>query len=224
MTPRQVHTPASGRGPRRRPERNACFDSHPHPHPRTGLAGPGDLRELVPCGQTLTCGAEANLVKLAKLRGTLTADEVARWAEVRAAYVRTQATSRGSTCLPSPRSPQRSTERPIRATFSSTRTGGSWRDSASQDFPRRHLPPGRRSHPAEGASPALMTGRPQPRPATGSRDRWLHHGQAGLRRPRTVQRPARCAGPGRVRSTASDGRRSPGHRPRRPVGPPADGD
>ncbi|MFD1046971.1 AAA family ATPase, partial [Kibdelosporangium lantanae] len=35
--------------------------------------------------QTLTTGAEANLLKLAELRGTLTAAETARWAEVKAA-------------------------------------------------------------------------------------------------------------------------------------------
>ncbi|TDT37265.1 ATPase family protein associated with various cellular activities (AAA) [Streptomyces sp. BK208] len=38
--------------------------------------------------QTLTHGAEANLLKLAELRGTLTSEEAARWAEVRAAHVR----------------------------------------------------------------------------------------------------------------------------------------
>ncbi|WP_077796192.1 DNA repair ATPase [Streptomyces sp. JHA26] len=38
--------------------------------------------------QTLTTGAETNLLKLAELRGTLTADQAARWAEVKAAYVR----------------------------------------------------------------------------------------------------------------------------------------
>ncbi|MFH8239937.1 DNA repair ATPase [Streptomyces sp. NPDC018321] len=41
--------------------------------------------------QTLTTGAEANLLKLAELRGTLTAGRAARWAELKAAYVRTQA-------------------------------------------------------------------------------------------------------------------------------------
>jgi hypothetical protein len=40
--------------------------------------------------QTLTTGAEANLLKLAELRGTLTAEQALRWAEVKAAYVRTQ--------------------------------------------------------------------------------------------------------------------------------------
>ncbi|MER5209348.1 DNA repair ATPase [Streptomyces sp. NPDC002838] len=40
--------------------------------------------------QTLTSEAEANLLKLAELRGTLTPDRAARWAEVKAAYVRTQ--------------------------------------------------------------------------------------------------------------------------------------
>ncbi|MBT3153789.1 DNA repair ATPase [Streptomyces sp. CHD11] len=38
--------------------------------------------------QTLTSGAEANLLKLAELRGTLTADRAARWAELKAAHVR----------------------------------------------------------------------------------------------------------------------------------------
>ncbi|WP_432157835.1 DNA repair ATPase [Streptomyces sp. bgisy153] len=38
--------------------------------------------------QTLTTGAEANLLKLAELRGTLDADRAARWAELKAAYVR----------------------------------------------------------------------------------------------------------------------------------------
>ncbi|WP_328425866.1 DNA repair ATPase [Streptomyces sp. NBC_00443] len=41
--------------------------------------------------QTLTTGAEANLLKLAELRGTLTAQQASRWAEVKAAYVRSQA-------------------------------------------------------------------------------------------------------------------------------------
>ncbi|MEU9571070.1 DNA repair ATPase [Streptomyces massasporeus] len=40
--------------------------------------------------QTLTTGAEANLLKLAELRGTLTAEQTARWTELQAAYVRTQ--------------------------------------------------------------------------------------------------------------------------------------
>ncbi|WP_328743840.1 DNA repair ATPase [Streptomyces sp. NBC_00285] len=40
--------------------------------------------------QTLTTGAEANLLKLAELRDTLTPDQAARWADVKAAYVRTQ--------------------------------------------------------------------------------------------------------------------------------------
>ncbi|MFF8587109.1 DNA repair ATPase [Streptomyces althioticus] len=39
--------------------------------------------------QTLTSGAEANLLKLAELRGTLTPEQAARWAEVKAAHVRT---------------------------------------------------------------------------------------------------------------------------------------
>ncbi|MFD1150208.1 DNA repair ATPase [Saccharothrix hoggarensis] len=41
--------------------------------------------------QTLTSGAEANLLKLAELRGTLTPEQAARWAEVKAGYVRAQA-------------------------------------------------------------------------------------------------------------------------------------
>ncbi|MFF7969364.1 DNA repair ATPase [Streptomyces sp. NPDC007903] len=41
--------------------------------------------------QTLTSGAEANLLKLAELRGTLTTDQAGRWAELKATYVRTQA-------------------------------------------------------------------------------------------------------------------------------------
>ncbi|MEG3629945.1 DNA repair ATPase [Streptomyces poriticola] len=40
--------------------------------------------------QALATGAEAGLLRLAELRGTLTAERAARWAEVRAAYVRTQ--------------------------------------------------------------------------------------------------------------------------------------
>lgn len=41
--------------------------------------------------QALTTGAEANLLKLAALRGTLTPAQTDRWAAVTAAYVRTQA-------------------------------------------------------------------------------------------------------------------------------------
>ncbi|KOV69898.1 DNA repair ATPase [Streptomyces sp. AS58] len=41
--------------------------------------------------QTLTTGAEANLLKLAELRGTLSAEQAARWSEVKARYVRAQA-------------------------------------------------------------------------------------------------------------------------------------
>ncbi|MFI5763177.1 DNA repair ATPase [Streptomyces sp. NPDC051563] len=41
--------------------------------------------------QTLTTGAEANLLKLGVLRGTLTSDQAARWAEITASYVRAQA-------------------------------------------------------------------------------------------------------------------------------------
>ncbi|MFF8466117.1 DNA repair ATPase [Streptomyces griseus] len=41
--------------------------------------------------QTLTTGAEANLLKLAALRGTLTPGQAERWAAITASYVRTQA-------------------------------------------------------------------------------------------------------------------------------------
>ncbi|MHC3467842.1 DNA repair ATPase [Streptomyces sp. 7R007] len=41
--------------------------------------------------RTLATGAEANLLKLAELRGTLTPEQAGRWAEVKAAYVRRQA-------------------------------------------------------------------------------------------------------------------------------------
>ncbi|MUL40403.1 AAA domain-containing protein [Streptomonospora sp. PA3] len=41
--------------------------------------------------QTLTSGAEANLLKLAELRGTLTAEQARRWEEVKAAYRRAKA-------------------------------------------------------------------------------------------------------------------------------------
>ncbi|MFG2836966.1 DNA repair ATPase [Streptomyces zaomyceticus] len=41
--------------------------------------------------QTLTTEAEANLLKLAELRGTLTASQAARWSEVTIAYLRAQA-------------------------------------------------------------------------------------------------------------------------------------
>ncbi|MEV0977608.1 DNA repair ATPase [Streptomyces sp. NPDC049915] len=40
--------------------------------------------------QTLTTEAEANLLKLAELRGNRTAEQAARWAEVKKAYVRTR--------------------------------------------------------------------------------------------------------------------------------------
>ncbi|MFI6438513.1 DNA repair ATPase [Streptomyces sp. NPDC050759] len=40
--------------------------------------------------QTLTTGAEANLLKLAELRDTLTREQALRWAELKASYVRTQ--------------------------------------------------------------------------------------------------------------------------------------
>ncbi|WP_184689986.1 DNA repair ATPase [Saccharothrix tamanrassetensis] len=41
--------------------------------------------------QTLTSGAEANLLKLAELRGTLTPEQARRWDEVKAGYLRAQA-------------------------------------------------------------------------------------------------------------------------------------
>ncbi|MFD4758491.1 DNA repair ATPase [Streptomyces sp. NPDC058439] len=41
--------------------------------------------------QTLTSGAESNLLKLAALRGRLTPEQSARWSAITAAYVRTQA-------------------------------------------------------------------------------------------------------------------------------------
>ncbi|MBD9725980.1 DNA repair ATPase [Streptomyces caniscabiei] len=41
--------------------------------------------------QTLTTGAEANLLRLAELRGTLTPEQAARWTELKTAYVRAQA-------------------------------------------------------------------------------------------------------------------------------------
>ncbi|MZE68885.1 AAA family ATPase, partial [Streptomyces sp. SID5789] len=41
--------------------------------------------------QTLTTGAEANLLKLAELRGTLTDGQAGRWAELKAAYARSRA-------------------------------------------------------------------------------------------------------------------------------------
>lgn len=41
--------------------------------------------------RTLTDGAEANLLKLAELRGTLTPEQARRWAELKAAYVRSRA-------------------------------------------------------------------------------------------------------------------------------------
>ncbi|WP_181809221.1 AAA family ATPase, partial [Streptomyces shenzhenensis] len=40
--------------------------------------------------RTLTSGAEANLLKLAELCGTLTPEQAVRWTEVKTAYVRTQ--------------------------------------------------------------------------------------------------------------------------------------
>ncbi|MER6105867.1 DNA repair ATPase [Streptomyces sp. NPDC001832] len=41
--------------------------------------------------QTLTTGAESNLLKLAALRGRLTAEQAGRWSAITASYVRTQA-------------------------------------------------------------------------------------------------------------------------------------
>ncbi len=41
--------------------------------------------------QTLTSGAEANLLKLAELRGRLSEEQARRWADVKAAYLRSQA-------------------------------------------------------------------------------------------------------------------------------------
>ncbi|MFG3116744.1 DNA repair ATPase [Streptomyces sp. NPDC048197] len=40
--------------------------------------------------QTLTTGAEVNLLKLAELRGTLTPEQAVRWTEIKSAYVRTR--------------------------------------------------------------------------------------------------------------------------------------
>jgi hypothetical protein len=44
--------------------------------------------------QTLTSGAEANLLKLAELRGRLTPEQTARWAAVKAAYLHDRGDSR----------------------------------------------------------------------------------------------------------------------------------
>jgi hypothetical protein len=41
--------------------------------------------------QTLTSGAEANLLKLAELRGVMTPEQEARWAEVKEAFRRSRA-------------------------------------------------------------------------------------------------------------------------------------
>ncbi len=41
--------------------------------------------------QTLTTGAEHNLLKLAELRGTLDEEKTARWAEIKRGYARVQA-------------------------------------------------------------------------------------------------------------------------------------
>ncbi|PPK65024.1 DNA repair ATPase [Actinokineospora auranticolor] len=46
--------------------------------------------------QTLTAGAEANLLKLAEIRGRLTPDQAERWSEVKKAYLRTQALGGGT--------------------------------------------------------------------------------------------------------------------------------
>ncbi|MEU7584290.1 DNA repair ATPase [Streptomyces sp. NPDC041068] len=56
--------------------------------------------------QTLTDGAEANLLKLAELRGTLTPEQADRWAEIKAAHVRTR-TLGGSDEGPSPHASRR---------------------------------------------------------------------------------------------------------------------
>jgi hypothetical protein len=45
--------------------------------------------------QTLTTGAEANLLKLAELRGVLTPEQAARWADVKAGYLRARALGGG---------------------------------------------------------------------------------------------------------------------------------
>jgi hypothetical protein len=50
--------------------------------------------------QTLTSDAEANLLKLAELRGTLTAPEAERWTEIKTAYQRSR-TLAGNTEDPS---------------------------------------------------------------------------------------------------------------------------
>jgi hypothetical protein len=41
--------------------------------------------------QTLTSGAEANLLKLAELRGRMTAEQARRWVEVKQGFLREQA-------------------------------------------------------------------------------------------------------------------------------------
>jgi hypothetical protein len=41
--------------------------------------------------QTLASGAEANLLKLAELRGTMTGSQRSRWESVKAAFLRSQA-------------------------------------------------------------------------------------------------------------------------------------
>jgi hypothetical protein len=45
--------------------------------------------------QTLAAGAESNLLKLAELRGRLSQEQAARWAQVKAAFLRTQALGSG---------------------------------------------------------------------------------------------------------------------------------
>lgn len=49
------------------------------------------FRHAVGTAQNLTTEAEANLLKRAEIRGTLTTAQAARWTEVTAAYTRTQA-------------------------------------------------------------------------------------------------------------------------------------
>src|SRR5690606_17081702 len=92
--------------------------------------------------QTLTTGAEANLLKLAELRGTLTEAQAARWAEVKSAYARgAGAPEAGRTACAPPR------ERGRRG-----RPGGSGGRSGRL---LRPLPAGPRpsGSPAEGAQP-----------------------------------------------------------------------
>ncbi len=52
--------------------------------------------------QALAHGAEASLLKLAALRGTLTPDQSARWTDLRAAHVRALGGGPGRTRSPAP--------------------------------------------------------------------------------------------------------------------------